>query len=333
MTSTARNAAAPRVSVVVPTKDRAPLLDATLHSIRSQRDVTFEVVVVDDGSRDPTLVSRAVARCGDPRLRVVRHHRSRGVSEARNRGITEARAEWVAFCDDDDLWSPDKLAAQLAAAEATGRSWVYAGSVNVSAGGRVVGGSPPPSPERVAEGLPQSNVVPGGCSSVLVAAWVLAAAGPFDPQLGPGADWDLWLRLLRTGPPACVPSPLVAYRVHAGNMSLDSGRMEADFRLLAARYGTMSHAIFYRYMGWWSLRARRRRTALSYLAKAAGYRSRDYPAAAFLSDVSYLAREAAEVARQRYAARLLRRSFLPQPAQEHPDYLARAEAWLGALNA
>ena len=110
---TARRQHEPQVSVVVPTKDRDALLRQTLSTISWQQDVVFEALVVDDGSADRGLVERIVADLGDARFRIVRHDRSRGVSAARNRGTMEAKAPWVAFCDDDDLWAPDKLAEQL----------------------------------------------------------------------------------------------------------------------------------------------------------------------------------------------------------------------------
>src|SRR5207249_2210658 len=103
-----------------------------------------EVVVVDDGSTDGTgsyLKSRS-----DPRLRVVTCTGG-GVSRARNAGLAAARHQWVAFLDDDDLWAPDKLDAQLAAAW-DGCGWVTVGSVDVDNDLVVRGGDRPPLPQR-----------------------------------------------------------------------------------------------------------------------------------------------------------------------------------------
>ena len=108
------------VSVVVPTRNRSALLALTLHSVFRQQDVDLEVIVVDDASADDTAaVLRTIA---DPRLRLIRHETSQGVSAARNRGAAQARGEWIAFLDDDDLWAPAKLALQLRAARASGAS-------------------------------------------------------------------------------------------------------------------------------------------------------------------------------------------------------------------
>ena len=166
---------APRVSVVVPTHNRSRLLALTLRSILWQRGVEFEVIVVDDGSSDdPAAV---VAGFGDDRLRVVRHARPLGVSAARNRGIAEARGDWVGFCDDDDLWSPDKLHQQLQAAAATGSEWVYGGAVFIDGLQQIHGGAPPPPPQTLMELLVRWSPVPGGCSNVIVAYRALREVG------------------------------------------------------------------------------------------------------------------------------------------------------------
>src|SRR5919197_55125 len=122
------------VSVVVPTHNRARLLSRTLRSICAQQSVDFEVVVVDDGSTDDTA---AVAAAADTRVKIICNPRPCGVSVARNIGITAARGDWIAFCDDDDLWAPDKLAAQLSAADEARLGWVYSGDVTVDDQSRV----------------------------------------------------------------------------------------------------------------------------------------------------------------------------------------------------
>src|SRR5918994_5708347 len=167
----------PEVSVVIPTRDRGRLLALTLHSVRWQREVDLEVVVVDDGSSDDT--AQVVAALAAPRVRLVRHDHPQGVSAARNRGIAEAGGAWVAFLDDDDLWAPDKLACQLEAAHQTGRTWVYTGGVSVDERLRVLDGGPPPPPDQVVELLGRYNPVPVGASNVLVRADTLARAGRF----------------------------------------------------------------------------------------------------------------------------------------------------------
>jgi len=281
------------VSVVVPTRDRPELLTATLRSICAQEAVPIEVVVVDDGSADPDAVESVVTRLADDRVRVLRNPVPTGVGAARNRGLEAATGDRVAFCDDDDLWAPDKIVRQLAVLDRTGRTWAYTGSVDIGRSGTVTKGSPPPLPEAVVAALPKANVIPGGCSGVLADRTVLAKVGGFDVTLGPCADWDLWLKLLATGPPACAPEALVGYRLHPANMSLDTERMVADFAELRVRYGTVNEATFQRYLFWWSLRTQRRRAALSHWMSAARARDRDFGLPLLVADLGQLLRRSA----------------------------------------
>ena len=99
------------VSVVIPTRDRSHIVVDTVRSTLCQRHVELEVIVVDDGSRDAT--AEALEALGDPRVTVLRNASSCGVAGARNRGIERAAHPWIAFLDDDDRWSPDKLRVQL----------------------------------------------------------------------------------------------------------------------------------------------------------------------------------------------------------------------------
>ncbi len=322
----------PQVSVVVPTKDRETLLRQTLSSISWQRDVAFEALVVDDGSADRELVERVVADLGDPRFRILRNDRSCGVSAARNRGSDEARAPWVAFCDDDDLWAPGKLAKQLdAARRCPAAAWVYVGSVNITHNNRVVGGEPPPTPVEVADRLEESDIVPGGSSGVMARRQVLLEVGGFDLALQPLADWDLWLRMLRVSRPECVAEPLVAYRVHATNMSLNSRRVEADFLTVAGRYPRASRAVLHRYLGWWSIRVGGHLQATRHFLKAAAARDARYPPDLLRQDLLHVSRRAVQDARTRLGLPGNRRPPRDRVAVKYPEWRERGQQWVDAL--
>ena len=254
------------VSVVVPTRNRAQLLGRTLRSICEQHVVNLEVIVVDDGSTDGTA---NVASAADPRVVLVRNPKSLGVGAARNRGICAARGTWIGFCDDDDLWAPEKLASQISAAKEAGASWVYTGDVNVDDGLRILSGAPPPDPEEVMATLRRRNPLASGGSNVLVRADVLATTGGFDPGLRRTEDWDLWLRLARTGPPAWVRRPLVAYRFHSMNVADDVRSMIAEPRRLARKYGIrVDLAAMHRRAAWTALRGGRRGEAIRHYVQA-----------------------------------------------------------------
>jgi glycosyltransferase involved in cell wall biosynthesis len=312
----------------VPTKDRPQLLAATLRSICAQEEASLEVVVVDDGSADADAVPSVVARLADDRVRMLRRSVPEGVSSARNLGLQATTGDRVGFCDDDDLWAPDKLARQLRELDRTRRTWAYTGSVDISRSGVVTKGSPPPLPNEVVSELPKANVIPGGCSGVLADRVLLIKVGGFDEELAPCADWDLWLKLLEVGPPACAPEPLVGYRLHPANMSLNEERMVADFQVLKARYGTVNEATFRRYLFWWSLRSQRRRAALAHWLRAAVAHDRDFGPWLLAADLSQLTRRSATatLARTRYTRRVAQRMSAAPPPPLSP-YAASATSW------
>jgi glycosyltransferase involved in cell wall biosynthesis len=103
----------PDISVVLATYDRRPSLPRAIASVVAQDDVRFELIVVDDASRDGT--SDYLAALSDPRIRTIRVERNGGPGAARNLGLKAARAGIVAFLDSDDAYRPHRLAAPLAA--------------------------------------------------------------------------------------------------------------------------------------------------------------------------------------------------------------------------
>jgi glycosyltransferase involved in cell wall biosynthesis len=301
----------PTVSVVIPTHNRRELLLRTVRSVLGQEIVDFEVVVVDDGSTDGS--AQALNSLRDPRVRVIRNERSAQVATARNIGAEAATGAWIAFLDDDDLWSPQKLRLQLDAAKVTGRSWVYAGAVEIDGTGLLLSGEPPPAPEQLVKQIVRRNVMPAGSSNVMIRAMLFRQVGAFDSGLRLLADWDLWLRLAAACPPACVPSPLVAYRFHVGQATLDSNGMIAEGRLIEARYGADLNSIR-RWLGWSYLRRGQRRQAVG-----------AYTRAALSGNVSSLGRAA--VAAFHPAPMSLAR----RPRSEDREWHRAAEPWLRAL--
>ena len=226
---------APEVTVVVPTRNRRDVCRETLRAVLGQRDVSLEVVVVDEGSTDGTC--GMITALDDDRVRVVRHDLPRGLPAARNVGTAAATAPWVAWCDDDDLWAPDKLRAQLAALRATGARWSVCGAVLVDPQLRVIGHQPAPDAATIAAALRRDNVVPGGGSGVVAEVALVRDAGGFDEALVSCEDWDLWLRLAARDAPAVVDRPLVKYRIWPGSMSTKVDRMRTTRRQVLDRHG------------------------------------------------------------------------------------------------
>ncbi|MFN8020408.1 MAG: glycosyltransferase family A protein [Acidimicrobiales bacterium] len=225
------------VSVVMPTHNRADRLTWALASVLERDHPSIEVIVVDDGSKDHTR--SVLASVDDPRLRVVHLDPNGGVSKARNAGIAAATGRWVAFVDDDDYWLPTKLSAQLAELRSSGARWSIVAALEVT---------PALEPLALArtydamdvEWLLGSNVVPGGCSGVVVERALLDTIGGFDPALSMFADWELWTRCaIEAGRPAVLPEPLVLYVVHPGQMSADQTKSRRELLVIRDRFRSL----------------------------------------------------------------------------------------------
>ena len=307
----------PVVTVVVPTHNRSGLLQTTLRSLLWQRDVDLDIVVVDDGSTDST--ASAIASFRDERLRMIHNAEARGVSHSRNQGVAEATGEWISFCDDDDVWAPDKLAQQLASARRQGRDWAYCGVINIDEQLRPVSSPPVPSPDEVVANLPRYNAVAGGGSNVVVRRELLTRAGAFDPALRNTEDWEMWLRLSLLGPPAATDRRLVGYRLHATNASLDVGEiLEGVRRIEQVHRVRVDRGRIHRWLAESSLRTGHRGEALRHWVVAAG----NGQAAAVLADVG-------AVLRRRITTGSRRRK---DPSEVGPsEWQAQAVQWLEAL--
>jgi glycosyltransferase involved in cell wall biosynthesis len=257
----------PAVTVVIPTRDRWPLLRRALDSALAQVAVELEVVVVDDGSTDETPAR--LAELAEPRVRSIRHERSEGVARSRNDGIAAAAGEWVAFLDDDDLWAPGKLRAQLAGAGAA--AFAYARAIEVDERLRPLRLMYLADPNGLRERLLRSNVL-ATPSAVIVRTAALRETGGFDEELSALADWELWIRLSAIGTPAACEEPVAAYRRHGGNM-LRAGddRLEAELEHMRAKHPDTAAGAALGDLWLLRLRAGRDLAAGRRLAAAGGY--------------------------------------------------------------
>ena len=301
------------VAVIVPTHNRPDLLAVTLRSVLAQQDVDLTLTVVDDGSADAEAVASVIEGLSDSRLRLVRLSPSQGVSAARNAGITSTSSEWIAFCDDDDVWARHKLAAQLTAARAGTAGWAYAGDVTIDRELRVLYGAPPLPPRQLVEVLGHYNPVPAGSSNVLVRRSVLAEVGLFDPALRSVPDWDLWVRLAGHGLPAFVSDPLVGCRVHDHTITRNRRLMLAEVATVAARHHLpVDLARHFRWAAWNSMLEGRRLEAVGHYAHAIRQ-----------GDLASIGRAAIALIHPRFAHRRL--------AAPISDWARGAQGWLDAL--
>jgi glycosyltransferase involved in cell wall biosynthesis len=222
------------VSIVVPTRNRWPILSThALPSALGQVDIAVEIIVVDDGSTDETY--EGLSGVSDPRLKTV-HNPRRGVASARNAGIELADAPWVAFLDDDDLWSPHKLRRQLSVVRNEG--WVFGAVLVVDEALDPLYALPLPHSGEVRDALRLGNMIPGGPSNVVARTALVRKLGGFDEALSHAADWDMWLKLADAGEPAIAHDVLVATLEHPNRMMFrDRPDVLRELEHIFARYG------------------------------------------------------------------------------------------------
>jgi glycosyltransferase involved in cell wall biosynthesis len=198
----------PLISVIIPTFNRAAWVREAVDSVLAQSFPDFELIVVDDGSTDPT--AEGLAPYGN-RLRYLYQTRQ-GVSAARNRGLETAAGEWLAFLDSDDLWLPRKLEAQVEFLDRNPRAeicqteeiWIRHGRrVNPRRKHRK------PSGDIFAPSLALCLVSP---SAVMLKKRLLVEVGSFDRSLPACEDYDLWLRISCRKPVFLIEEPLVVKR-------------------------------------------------------------------------------------------------------------------------
>ncbi|MXV64113.1 glycosyltransferase [Natronorubrum sp. JWXQ-INN-674] len=233
-----------RVSVIIPTYNRASTLVRAIDSALEQTIDDLEVVVVDDGSTDDT--ASVLAAYDEPRVRPVVHATNRGANVARNTGIDHARGEYVAFLDSDDEWHPAKLERQLAALEARSGDWVGAycdtaydlsgpsGGLRSAAAAVLARGDEEPTrngDEELVGEILADNVQPGAGSTLLVRTDVAREVGGFDERLDRFQDPEFCLRVLEEGKLAYVDEKLVV-REETGHPPADVVR-EADEQYLS----------------------------------------------------------------------------------------------------
>ncbi len=206
----------PSVSVVVATRNRRALLARALAGAAAQRYRDFEIVVVDDGSTDGTVQWLRAER---PDVRLVQMARPGGAAAARNRGIESASGRLVAFLDDDDIWRPSYLEAQvehLGANPAAALS--YADHLEIDPAGRRYRpdiDSVLPEAGPLARLLAESPI--HTMSVVVVRREAFDRLGLLDERLAIVHDLEWYTRLLAVGDSmARLPRPLVDRSVPGG---------------------------------------------------------------------------------------------------------------------
>jgi len=218
-----------RISVIIPSFNRAHCLTKALDSVANQTLEPCEIIVIDDGSSDQT---RQLIASDFPRV-VYRFQANGGVSSARNLGTKISTGNWLAFLDSDDEWLPDKLLQQVQAMrDNPDYQLCHTNEIWIRNGRRVN----PMNKHEKKGGEIFENCLPLCCispSSVLLSKALLNEVGGFDEELPACEDYDLWLRICSLLPVLYLEQPLLRkYGGHRDQLSrrfwgLDRFRVQA----------------------------------------------------------------------------------------------------------
>ncbi len=204
----------PLVSVIMPAYNAEEFLEEAIASVQAQTVTDWELLVIDDCSRDATSeIVRTIAG-KDPRVKLLQNEKNLGAAGSRNRGLDIFRGQYVALLDSDDYWYPKMLEKMIARAEDTGADIIYCAYELVDEDGKkVCNDFRVPEKTSFRESIVRSVIT---CSTVLVTG-DLAKNHRFPLGIY-HEDIALWFQILRDGGQARgVDEVLAAYRQRSGS--------------------------------------------------------------------------------------------------------------------
>ena len=198
----------PKISIVTPAYNCEKYLEEAVNSVLAQSFEDWELLIIDDCSKDATWLRMQTLAKQDNRIRIFQNRHNSGSAATRNNGIRQARGEWIAFLDSDDLWRPEKLERQMSVLRKhPDASFLFTGSAFIEDDGMTIA-HVLHVPEKVSrKKLLKQNVI--SCSSVLIRRELMLEF-PMPEEDGIHEDFATWLAILSKIPwlPPTLPDSL-----------------------------------------------------------------------------------------------------------------------------
>ncbi|MBI4606726.1 MAG: glycosyltransferase [Planctomycetes bacterium] len=234
----------PKVSVVMPVYNGETYLRPAIASILDQTFRGFELLIINDGSRDGSVA--VIESFTDPRVRLLDNATNKGLIHCLNQGLEAARGEYVARQDADDVALPERFEKQVLLLDAS------PGVALVGTWLQLIDGDDRPvwewryrtEPEAVRWALLFNSAA--GHSSVMYRAEAARRAGGYSKKRLHAEDFDLWSRMARSGDLRNIPEKLVRYRIHPESVSSTSSAAQVESRLLISEdniEATVKHGV------------------------------------------------------------------------------------------
>jgi glycosyltransferase involved in cell wall biosynthesis len=222
----------PKVSVIVPTYNRASMLKEAIQSVLDQTYADYEIIVLDDGSTDNTR--GVVNASSDNRIGYV-FQQNHGRPNVRNHALSLVRGRYIAFVDSGDVLLPTRLEKQVARLEKEpGFGMVYTSAICTDEQGKLISFVYKATASgwmyrQVAFYGPLATIFP----TVMIRADVLSQVGGFDGKMERFEDADMWRRVAKRYPILPMPEPLCIVRTHSDN---ELARQDPETILKALMY-------------------------------------------------------------------------------------------------
>jgi teichuronic acid biosynthesis glycosyltransferase TuaG len=212
----------PLVSIITPVFNRSSTLNDNIKSVLSQTYSNWEMILVDDCSKDDSVEIIEGFLRSDARIKLIKLTENSGAAVARNRAIEAAKGRFIAFLDSDDLWKASKLQTQVDFALKTKVALTHTAYEWMDGAGDPMG-KIIKSPSRLDyKAMLKSNYI--GCLTAMYDVEIIGEK-VYMPEVAKRQDYALWLKILRAGHTArFIDEPLAYYRV--GHDSLSSNKME-----------------------------------------------------------------------------------------------------------
>lgn len=215
-------ASKPKISIIMPTFNRARYIAEAIKSVQDQILDKWELIVVDDGSTDDTGIIVQDFSKADHRIQYVRQEKNIGIALTRNRGVSLAQAPYIAMLDSDDKWiSTDKLVKQVSFLEQNEKLGIVGTNASfMNENGKVVGNNTNFSSEDL--GIRKTELYRNILmqSGLLIRKEAILKAGGYDPKFSIFDDHDLWLNIGKDYEFMILPSVDLSYRVHKGGITM-----------------------------------------------------------------------------------------------------------------
>ncbi len=210
------------VSVIVPVYNAAEFIEETIRTVQAQSFGEWELLLVDDCSKDNgcDVIERYMAL--DSRIRLIRQEKNGGAAAARNAGVLKARGRYICFLDADDLWESDKLSSELAFMEQRGAGFVFTGYEFADERGKGLGKIVHVPPTiTYGQALKNTTIF---TSTVMIDTDKIDREDIYMPQVESEDTATWWHILKKYGTGHGLDSTLVRYRRSTGTLSSNKAR-------------------------------------------------------------------------------------------------------------